>query len=231
MDYDELEEEQNEIDEEVSDIANDNGLNYEFEPMPDGICDISAYLNARVKVMWVLKEPYIKDNYWCSLRELFSEYPYITNISNRTHQYMAYVSYGILNNVYSQDMDYLCNDKSIGESLHEIAYINLSKMPINGDNGTDTDDSSLWDKYQTWKNVLWRQINSFEPDVIIFGGTFRYFEEDFFPDGTPDSYDYSDRTHTYWYGDQLLIDTDHPAYIKGEWKRCNDIISAVNENF
>lgn len=89
MDYDELEDEQNEIDEEISEIADENGLNYEFKPMPDGICDISAYLDARVKIMWVLKEPYIKDNYWCSLRELFSEYPYTTNISNRTHQYMA----------------------------------------------------------------------------------------------------------------------------------------------
>lgn len=63
MNYDEIEEKQNEIDVEISENAEESGLNYEFEPMPDGICDISAYLDAKVKIMWVLKEPYIKDNY------------------------------------------------------------------------------------------------------------------------------------------------------------------------
>ena len=231
MDYDELYDGQNEIDEEIQEIADDNGLNYEFEPMPDGICDISAYMESRIKILWILKEPYIKDNYWCSLRELFSEYPYTTNISKRTHQYMAYVSYGILNNIHSQDMDYLCDNKNIGEALHEIAYINLSKMPINGDLGTNTNDSSLWEKYKTWKDILWKQIELFEPDAIIFGGTFDYFENDFFPDGTPDPTDDYGRTHSYWYGNQLLVDTDHPAYIKGEWKRCNDIIDSINNAF
>ena len=55
MDYDELYEGQNEIDEEIQEIADDNGLNYEFEPMPDGICDISAYMESRIKILWILK--------------------------------------------------------------------------------------------------------------------------------------------------------------------------------
>ena len=61
MDYDDLYNRQNEIDEEIHEIADDNGLNYEFEPMPDGVCDISAYLDSRIKILWILKEPYIKD--------------------------------------------------------------------------------------------------------------------------------------------------------------------------
>ena len=232
----ELEKFQQRIQKRIYNVAKNNDLlDCGYEPLYDGLCDASAYNNSNLKILWVLKEAYCKGNDtggWSLTEILFNEYPYVTEIKNQTHQKMAYVSYGILNKCRYEDIDYLNDNPSVGEVLHEIAYININKMPAN----TSTNDNTLWEKYDIWKNVLHQQIEAYNPDVIIFGNTFKYFRSDLFDGNEPDcDYDYTNdietdaRANVYYYNGRLLIDTNHPQYTgcQGAW--ANAIIQACQD--
>ena len=102
--------------------------------------------------------------------------------------------------------------------------------------GTSTDNNSLWEKYDNWRDILWEQIDAYSPDVIIFGNTFEYFKDDFFCDEEPDwDYDYTGeidtaaRAHVCKWNDTLLIDTNHPQWTEcqGDW--ANAIIHACRD--
>lgn len=228
---------QNNLKKKIYNIANNNGLLASgYEPLYDGLCDAYEYVNSDLKIMWILKEAYCKaqGDYggWSLTEDLFSEYPYITTIKNQTHQKMAYVSYGILNKCRYEAIDYLYNDPSIGEVLHEIAYINLNKMPA----GTSTNDDTLWEKYDTWESILWKQINTYSPDVIIFGNTFKYFRDDFFSTYEPEcdaSYTANittkARADVYNWNGTLLIDTNHPQWTECQADWANAIIEACED--
>ena len=237
MDSSELEDFQNQIKQKIYETAEENGLLSDGdEPLYDGFTYASEYCNSDLKILWILKEAY-DNNYnggWSITEQLFSEYPYTTKIKNPTHQKMAYVSYGILNKCNYEDIDYLSDNPSIGEVLHEIAYINLNKMPA----GTSTDNDTLWEKYETWKDILWEQIYAYNPDVIIFGNTFQFFKNDFFNDDEPDwDYDYSNgieteaRANVCKWNDTLLIDTNHPQWTECQGSWANAIIHACQDYF
>ncbi len=202
-----------------------------YKPLYDGLSCIEEYCKSELKILWILKEAYDK-NYnggWSITEVLFKEYPYDTKIKNRTHQKMAYLSYGILNKCKYEDIDYLSSNPCVGEVLHKIAYINLNKMPAN----TFTNDGTLWGKYSIWKDVLWSQINNYNPNVIIFGNTFRYFKDDFFKDGIIEcDYNYTNRISTktraniYNWNKTVLIDTNHPQWSACQADWANAIVNA-----
>lgn len=234
MDTSELEDFQNEIKQKIYETAEENGLLDDGdEPLYDGLTYASDYCNSDLKILWILKEAY-DNNYnggWSITEELFREYPYETKIKNPTHQKMAKISYGIINNCNYNNLN-LSNDPSIGEVLHEIAYINLNKMPAD----TSTDNDTLWEKYDTWRDILWEQIYAYSPDVIIFGNTFEYFKNDFFGDGEPDwDYAYTNeigtgvRANVCEWNDTLLIDTNHPQWTACQSEWANAIIHACRD--
>lgn len=226
---------QSKIKNKIDNTARNKGLlTNGVKPLYDGLTNVSEYYNSDIKILWILKEAY-DNNYnggWSITEVLFNEYPYTTKVKNQTHRKMAYVSYGILNKCLYDDIDDIRDNPAIGEVLHEIAYINLNKMPA----GTSTDDRSLWDKYETWKDILWSQINTYEPDVIIFGNTFKYFKDDFFEYDEPDcDYEYTNeidtdaRADVYYWNETLLIDTNHPQWIECQGSWANAIIQACED--
>ena len=75
---------------------------------------------------------------------------------------------------------------------------------------TTSQESELWGKYKLWKDILLRQIDLYDPEVIIFGNTFKYFKEDIITDKTiiPESEGFSD---FYKLGNRLVIDAYHPG--------------------
>lgn len=160
-------------------VAKQKGLwTKDIAPITDGITDISAYLNSSPKIMWVLKEPYDEivngtpcEGGWSITKDCFTR---DDSWKNKTWQPIIYTMYGYLNGLTYNDMDYIRNDHSMASVLQQIAYINVGKMPAL----TKSPKSHMMEVYETWKDIDNQQIDSYKPDVIIFGGSFWLFKPD-----------------------------------------------------
>lgn len=207
----ELEQAQAEIIEEIYSFAERVGLsNDNIEPIPDGVYSTEKYLLAPTQIMWILKEPY--DDFdengepygggW----NLFGAFDNDDAWSSRTWQPMIYSMYGLFNNQKWEDMDWISDDKSMANVLKQIAYINISKIPAS----TATNDNSLWDKYNLWKDILSKQIAIYAPKIIIFGNTFRYFKDDLVGADTNPKKSIEGIVDLYENGGVKYLDTYHP---------------------
>lgn len=226
-----LESAQKEIEELIKNFAKKNGLSTPtLEPIYDGIADADAYLSARKKILWILKEPYddIGSNDkpegggW-SIPANFIQNPDVC-AKTMTNQVIIYASYGILHNIKSyNDMDYISDNNEMIKTLTQIAYMNISKMP----NRTVSVDKQINNFYTIWKEILFKQINTYKPDIIIFGNTFKYFEKDLFPSGTPAHKTYSfsntDYIYSYKWNNTLLMNAYHP----NAHKKHNEYVDAI----
>ena len=160
--------------------------------------------------MWVLKEPYDETEGgtpsgggW----NLFGAFDNDDAWTNRTWQSIIYAMHGLFARKHWQEMDWIRDDKQMAQVLKRIAYINISKMPAL----TQTDDGQLQELYERWRPILLRQIEVYDPQVIVFGNTFRYFKNDLAPGAAQPDQVYSDHAfHTYVRGGRLLIDAYHP---------------------
>jgi hypothetical protein len=159
-----------------------NGLS---EPIVDGIVNIDQYLNSKFKILWILKEPHddIKENkpsgggwHFCKDFLNMDDIYYRTCKSHATWHPIIYTSYGILNDflLYSQ-MSKIRNNKSMTEIVKKIAVINVNKLP----GFTRTYDySNIWHAYNDHKDILLRQIKTYNPDIVIGGSTLQLFFDD-----------------------------------------------------
>ena len=148
------------------------------EPIYDGVVDAAGYLAAKPKVLWILKEPY--DDFdvegmptgggWTMFKD-FGEGDTLAKAMNRNAalRNVAYASYAILNGIGSYAELPWITDKptEYEKAIKSIAYCNIGKMP--GD--TTTSDAHLAKLYQDWKDILFEQIDLYDPDVIIVCGT------------------------------------------------------------
>lgn len=185
MTIEELEKMDKQLNLMIEDLAKKKGLsNKNCEPVYDGLCCPELYLNSPLRVLWILKEPYdeicVKSGKpqgggWSMPKDVF--HPNGNNKDFRkgsTGQMIIYSTYGIINNKKWYEMDYICDDVTMADVLHQIAYINLSKMP----GLTSSKDGDLKKKYEIWKEVTLEQIKQYKPNVLIFGNTYKFFEDD-----------------------------------------------------
>ena len=102
---------------------------------------------------------------------------------------------------------------------------------------TNSSEAPICSYYKKWKQILWKQIDLYKPDVIVFGYTFEYFRNDFFnsENAIPlkkyeiEDIDYLD---VYKKDKLLLLDTYHPNAHQRGFRQENyvtSIISAINE--
>ena len=148
------------------------------EPIYDGVVDAEAYLAAQPKIMWILKEPY--DDFdaegmpagggWTMFKD-FGEGDTLAKAVNRNAalRNVTYASYAIQNGIASYAELPWITDKpqEYEKAIRSIAYVNIGKMPGN----TTTSDAHLAKLYQDWKDILFEQIDLYDPDVIIVCGT------------------------------------------------------------
>ena len=187
------------------------------------MADAEAYLSSNPKVMWVLNDPYdefengqpkgggaITDDCIAKIDE--------KSVAPTWHN-MIYMMCGIRHGKKWEEIPYIRDDKSIANILKEIAYINVSKMP----NRSTTSDSELRHLYDIWKEILWKQINLYDPDIIIFGATFQLFQNDF--DQKDDLKKVNDLGVWAW-KNKLLLSAYHPQR-KGE-EYVDNLISIIN---
>jgi hypothetical protein len=171
----ELEKEQKLIEVYINQFYERNNEN--LKPITDGVIDAEKYLKSKFRICWVLKEPYDDIGGGWSLTQdmLNQEQLYNKYIrGSKSWEPVVYVTYSLFNNFISySDMSYISDQPEMAQCFNNIAYINMCKMPANTRSNYD-----LSDKYEFWKPILHWQLKQYDPQIIIFGGTFPYFKKD-----------------------------------------------------
>ena len=219
----ELEKKQDQLREMIHRVADTSGLvTDDIYPIFDGICDEAGYLKSKLRVAWILKEPY--DDFdksgkpcgggWSLVKDCFGKQDAWRNV---IWQKIAYVMYGFNHNLKWEDMDYIRDNHSMIDEMKSIAYINLSN-------------------YKTyWKDVVAEQLKAYDPEVIIFGYTFGCMKESFLNvvedagfmenvEGWVRYWRYFNHTKK-----QILLDTYHPGRKGGKY--VNSLIEALDKAF
>ena len=151
--------------------------------IPDGIVNIEKYNNAKIKIMWVLKEPHDENNGGWDMREFLSRPENLTQRKDnwqwkRTYKMLMLVTWGILHNLQSYDKTLndwgRIGDEKMLSILNDIAYINLKKT--SGNSGSY--EPEIRAAYKTNKEMIWLQINTIKPDIVICGGTYKFIKND-----------------------------------------------------
>lgn len=222
----ELAREQERLNQKIRTQAEKTGLSGDkIQPIYDGIADESGYLNAPLKIAWILKEPY--DDYdengpcgggWSLPKDCFGKSEAWTN---PVWQKVAYVMYGFKNNMTWEEMPSIRNHKDMIKEIRSVAWINISKMP----GPKSSSDYKIYKKYDTWKDVLREQLDVYHPDVIVFGKTFHCFRNEY--SNAKRKNEYSNEWINYFvFGRQHLISAYHPGRKGGDY--VNTLIKALH---
>ena len=231
MNATELEAVQKRLSAETDAHAKELGYNEkEIMPIRDGVCDFAGYLNSNPKVMWILKEPNgqiaedeLEGGGWSIVEESFRND--IEGVAKQpTWQPIIYVMYGYMNGLKYDDMSYIRDDIDMAKVLQRIAYLNVGKMP-----GYRTSyDCNMWQLYEQWKPILDRQIETYSPDVIIFGNTFEYFRKYFEQKGLENVGSTPEWIDMYKSDNRLLLSAWHPAARKSKKEYVDTLIEVLN---
>lgn len=177
-------------------------------PITDGVVDIDRYLSSSPKILWILKEPWenLKDGEaggdW-SVTKYLAE----GEICNRgSWPPIAYVAYSVFHNYPKwKDIGYVTADPMVRDSLRKIAYINVKKFP--GKPTSYAPDIKF--HYRRNRNILKKQIDTINPDIIIGGYTLDLFFADL--DLKYDAFKTEGSVSHCTKGRRLYIDAYHPS--------------------
>jgi hypothetical protein len=203
-------------------------------PIPDGIVDLDAYLESDLKIMWILKEANSSDHdnesdwdYPNELKSFYEKEKY-ENKWDKTFNSIICTTYGILN---EKKWDEINKDfsKEVLSALKNIAFVNIKKIP----GGSRAVNAELKDFYSKHPSLIHKQIEYYEPNVIICAGTWDILD-DFFGEylGSECEIVKIDefKTTFYKYKDKILVYTYHPQNISiPKEKYSNTIIDNVLE--
>ncbi len=198
--------------------------------VPDGIVNVTKYLNNDLKILWVLKEANSPDNCDWDMREALDSY-LKTEKGLRygwanTFTPIVYTTNGILRNEDWDTMGDFTKDPDIIDCLQEVAYINIKKIP----GGSVANNDVIQKYYDDNKEALHEQIKLINPNVVIFGNTMNFIEKDFFTEAFGDLDENKENPHLHIYknNNRLLLHAYHPNNRVVKHKEyCNSIIEAV----
>lgn len=210
------------ISEQIKQIgANNNGC---F--VIDGIIDPEKYLNAKCRILWILKEPNTEHYSW-SFLEKFKNKDWLYKYGKRVPMLrrIIYTSYGILRDCQWSEIPDAKNEKSF-EPLQEIALINIKKTP----GGRFSRPSEIIKAFNENKKLLKLQINTYNPNIIIFGNTLRFFETADFKDLKVAEKKCTQYGNVYYdTGNKLFINTWHPSIIRTDKDYVMDIVAIATD--
>ncbi|MBP5544008.1 MAG: WXG100 family type VII secretion target [Kiritimatiellae bacterium] len=166
----------------ATELGHDSG---KISPIYDGVADAKGYLSAKQRLMWILKEPY--DSFdetgepcgggWTMIKDV-AEGKTLAQVANANPalRNVAYASHAILDGTESYEDEPWISDapKVYERSLLNIAYVNVGKMPA----GRTTSDERLFACYAQWKDILFEQIELYDPETLVFGNTLQCFAPD-----------------------------------------------------
>ena len=187
MQANDLETRQATLQEKILRRAGELGYDTEkIEPIYDGVADAAAYLNAKPRLMWILKEPY--DNWdnngnpcgggWTILKDIGENGKTLAQVvnGNLALRNVAYASHAILSGIasYAEEPWIADAPTEYERTLRIIAFVNVGKMPA----GRKTSNGRLFACYGQWKDILFKQIGLYDPDILVFGNTLQCFAPD-----------------------------------------------------
>lgn len=200
-------------------------------PIRDGVSDIEAYLQSSLKLMWILKEPYDgfdengepKNGDYTLLEDLKEQRDVQLKSMPSTIQRVIYTTYGIFTEYEYDDMGYYYEPETY-KYLFQIAYINLSKMPAY------TTSGDMTSKYHTWRDIVLKQMDLFQPNIVIFGGTFQYVKDDLGIDDNSLVHSEDNwKLNIYRHNNKLYIDTYHPGVRRSPRTYVNMLVNNISE--
>jgi hypothetical protein len=201
-------------------------LGEQMQYVRDGILNVEAYLSAPVKILYILKDVNSRGNDLSDMRKDLvklneKDKNRIDDGWGATWRPIAYATYGIFENMNFQEIrdnigDINGNADEILKHIPKIAHLNVKKIA-----GVETaNDTEIQNFYNQYKDLLHEQIELINPDVLIFCGTFNYFDAFYFAEKEEVV------EKIYKYKDKLLIDTRHPNRAAYQ-TYCDFIINAV----
>lgn len=159
-----------------------NCSNSNRQIITDGIVNFEKYSKSNFKISWMLKEPY--DNYdgtgggwdYSELFPLDKDLYDTFKLNKPTFHPIIYASYAILNDfMMCSDMDWISDNHEMCNILYEIAFMNCQKLPAKG--ATITDFSDLYKSIKKNGDLLQKQIQLIDSEILIFGNTFELYKE------------------------------------------------------
>ena len=225
----------NQIEQHLEKLIEETGQHLnktDAEPIFDGVYDWDMYHNAPIQFMVVMKEAYdeIDENDyssgggWYITKDCFGK---DDAWKNRSWQPLIYITYGLFNNKRYEEIDYIRDDKNMAEVLKNIAYINTNKMPAL----KQTNDMELQANYEIWKPVLLKQMEVFNPKVILFANTFKIYKKDLVGEFCQPTYTSPNGSvHAYLNEGKILLDAYHPNQKTFERSvYINEILDAIKK--
>lgn len=193
----------------------------------DGIVNVELYYNAFPKILWILKEPYDKDNEnessW-HLSQMFdmSEKDLIERNIHKSKTWLPVMetNYCIVNDKRYEDVKGKVDISELFNVMKHTAVINVKKTPGN----TTTPYSILKKTVKRDSQILLEQIHTYVPDIIIGGNTMYLFWEMLFNREKSQciSLEYWNR------GKQIFIDAAHPSKRTERGSYTEDILDEVD---
>jgi len=218
------------IEKEIHSLEQENP---DIFPISDGIINFSKYLEAKFKILWILKEANdVVDGQgggWYLNKSINSGKSWAekNRTGKTTFKRMIYTSYSILNGFpLWKDIPEISTNHTVWETIKKIALINVKKLP-----GSDSSyDVTIKRAYTKNKDLLFKQIDTYNPDIIIGGNTLGYFIKDLNFD--KETRKIKGSVHYYFDKDKLYIDAYHPNVRPKtilEEDYCNEIIFAAKD--
>lgn len=215
------------IKEEISKMPPENGR----EPILDGITNPEFYAAAPKKILFILKEAYDEGKnshgqggwdhckYFDDSKLSYSELKHI-----KTHDRVSKLVPCIFKNIlFSEFKKAKLPEYEIMKAFRSIAWVNVGKYPA--PKGKKTSPESLQKAYNFWKSILFKQIESYKPEIIIFGGSFYLFKEDLM-----NNFELKEVIAPWVFRDKLnrlYIGTGHPSQRISDEEYIDSIINAI----
>jgi hypothetical protein len=143
-------------------------------PITDCVVDIDRYLSSSPKMLWILKEPYDDlSGDPCGGFSLTQDVLAKRKFGNkRPFAPIAYVTYAVFHYFLKwSEIEYVTDDPMVGDSLKNIAYINVNKFP----GKTRSNPESIAFYYRRNCELLRKQIAIINPDIVIAGNILHLF--------------------------------------------------------
>jgi len=193
----------------------------------DGVINPELYYNSTPKILWILKESNSAENVSWSYVDCFKSSDWLLKCNNLASiRRVIYISYAILNKVYNWSDLPWSNDKRCHESLQKIAYININKRQ-----GKSTADDYIISKAaKDNKDIISKQIATYNPDIIVMGNTLKYFDEhiSYFGEELGEKNVSSFKNHYYKTKKRLYINAYHPSALGKGFSDKNYVMDIVN---
>lgn len=205
--------------------------NLQENVITDGIIDIETYCSIPEnlpRILWILKEPNSSENKRWSYSDLLinDRQEWDSSVLSLVFKRIIYTSYGILNQKNYNQIPSI-HEKEVYDAIRQIAYINLKKTP----GSSVVKDYNIALAYNNNKELILKQIEEYQPQILIFGNTMKYLFEDLGIKESDKTY-VDDKTHntTYYIKDnKLYIHAWHPAARIASQIYCDEIISIANK--